>query len=511
MAMQKLAILYDASQAVLSTFDLEEVLRRILSIVRDVFHLEKGAILLLDSKTQELYLKTEFGWEPGSDQIRVPLGLGLTGSAAQLRQPVYAPDVSKDPRYICSLAATRSELAIPLQVRDQVVGVLDCQSERLNFFDQETLQLLTLFSTQASIALENTRLYSLEQRRRSQLEAINTIARQTTAVLEIGKLAEDVCSLTLESFGGDHASLLLFDEDRLVLRANKGSLTPLFIVGDEVPAVEGLLARALGSEKPIVENDVRRTGEYRAGSRETLSAVCLPLVSFGQVLGLLVLESAHPDAFQPEDVNALESVADICAIAIQNARNFEQVRQLAYIDGLTGAFNRRYFEVRMAEEVARSSRHRLTFSVIMIDIDHFKELNDHFGHLRGDDVLRQVSAILSQQLRRSDVVTRYGGEEFAIIAPEINLENAFAVADRLRRVLESWHFPGVTRSVTISAGVAEFPSQGRTRDEIVSAADEALYAAKQGCRNRVIAARVGHQHAKPGHSEPPAVMPKTSA
>jgi len=487
--MHKLAILYDASQAVLSTFDLDEVLSRILGIVRDVFHLHKGAILLLDARTQELYLKTTFGWDVVDETIRVPLGCGLTGTAAKTKKPVYAPDVNQDPRYIRSMDSTRSEVAIPLMVREEVVGVLDCQSEKLDFFDEETRELLRLFSTQASIALANARLYSLEQRRRAQLEAINAIARETTAVLEISALLKQVCALVLESFGGDHASVLLFEDDRLVLRAHQGRLTPLFKVGDEL-LPEGLLARALDSRKAVVEKDVRQVAGHRPGFRETVSAVCLPLVSFGQVLGVLALESASCEAFLPADVNALESVSDICATAIQNARHFDRVRQLAYLDGVTSIFNRRYFELRITEEMARSSRHGLTFSVIMVDIDHFKQLNDEFGHLLGDEVLRQVSAILTQQLRKSDVLSRFGGEEFAIITPETDLDSALAVADKLRRVVGSWHFPGVSRPVTISAGVAEFPAQGGTRDELVKSADEALYAAKQTGRNRVVTAQM---------------------
>jgi len=488
--MHRLAILYDATQAVLSTFDLDEVLSRMLGIVRDVFKLDKAAILLLDVRTQELSVKTQFGWDPGSETIRVPLGSGLTGTAAQIRQLVCVPDVSQDPRYICSMPATRSEVAIPLVVRDEVVGVLDCQSDRLDFFDQETLEMLRLFSTQACIALANARLYSLEQRRRAQLEAINSIAKQTTAVLEIAELLKQVCSLVLESFGGDHASVLLFEDDRLVLRAHQGRLTPLFSIGDELPAGEGLFARALATRKAVVENDVGRAPGHLPGFRETASAACLPLVLFGQALGLLVLESASYEAFLPADISALESVADICAAAIQNARYFERVRQMAYMDGVTGIFNRRYFELRIAEEMARSRRHGLIFSVIMVDIDHFKQLNDDFGHLVGDEVLRQVSSILTQQLRKSDVLSRYGGEEFAIITPETDLDSAQAVSDKLRRVVESWHFPGVERPVTISAGVAEFPAQGGTRDDLVKAADEALYFAKETGRNRVVTAQM---------------------
>src|SRR5580692_7677960 len=151
--MQKISMLYDASQAVLSTFELDEVLQQILTIARDYFHLQNVAILLLEN--DELYVRCQVGWDAGKDQVRLPLGKGITGAAAKQKRPVYAPDVNQDARYIRSAASTRSELAVPLMVRDHVVGVLDCQSENLDFFDSETIDLLTLFSTQASMALQN--------------------------------------------------------------------------------------------------------------------------------------------------------------------------------------------------------------------------------------------------------------------------------------------------------------------------------------------------------------------
>src|SRR5215471_17593411 len=136
--MQKIAILYDASQAVLSTLDLDEVLKQILMIARDYFHLQNVAILLLDKETDELYPRSQIGWDQGHETVRLSRGAGITGAAARLKRPLYVPDVSKDARYICSATRTRSELAVPLMVRDEVVGVLDCQSENLNHFDSET-------------------------------------------------------------------------------------------------------------------------------------------------------------------------------------------------------------------------------------------------------------------------------------------------------------------------------------------------------------------------------------
>lgn len=163
--MQRIAILYDASQAVLSTFDLDEVLRQILIIARDYFHLQNVAILLLDKETDELYPRSQIGWDAGHDAIRLPVGTGITGLAARQKRPIYVPDVRNDPRYVESAKSTRSELAVPLMVRDEVVGVLDCQSENVDHFEKETIDLLTLFSTQASMALQNARLHALERRR----------------------------------------------------------------------------------------------------------------------------------------------------------------------------------------------------------------------------------------------------------------------------------------------------------------------------------------------------------
>jgi diguanylate cyclase (GGDEF)-like protein len=485
--MQKIAILYDASQAVLATFDLDEVLKQILAIVRDYFQIQHGAILLLDEAKQELYFRSYFGYEGSDTSLRLPLGQGITGSAAKLKRPLYVLDVTQDPRYVETLPGTRSELAIPLMVRDQVVGVLDCQSHREDVFDNETVDLLTLFSTQASIALQNAHLHSLERRRTAQLEAINAIARQTTALLQEDELLTKFSTLIVESFDVDEVCILLLENDRLVVRAQHGRLTPCLPEGSYLPAISGLSGRALRLGHTVLENNVAAAADYVPGFVESVSEMCLPLISLGETMGVLALESAEQDAFQHADVPILESVADICATAIQNARNFARVHQMAYIDGLTGAFNRRCFEMRIVEELERGRRFSQGLSLMMVDIDNFKQLNDEFGHLLGDEVLRQVASIFTQQLRKIDVVCRYGGDEFAILF-ETDLEGASVVAEKLRRLIATHPFPGVPRPVSISAGIAEFPTHGQTRDQLVSTADAALYSAKQAGRNRVVCA-----------------------
>src|SRR5258708_2211851 len=264
--MSKIAVLYDAGQAGLSRFDLDEVLQRILAIARDYFHLQNVAILLVDRGRQQVVVRAEIGWDDGQDEIRLDLGKGLTGVAAVKKQPVYAPDVRKDPRYLCSAKSTRSELAVPLMVRDEVVGVLDCQSDRINHFDNDTIDLLTLFSTQASMALQNARLYSLERQRARQLQAINAIAQQSTAVLVL---------------------------------------------------------------------------------EECYSGVSLPLVPWGQVVGVMRLHSSSRGAFGEMALQSVEWVADICPPSIQTPHYVERVKHLFFLGGLTGFFNRRFFELRI--------------------------------------------------------------------------------------------------------------------------------------------------------------------
>ena len=483
--MPKIALLYDAGQAVLSTFDLDEVLKRILGIAKGYFHLPNVAILLLDREAQQLFVRSQVGWDLGRETIRFSLHEGITGASVQKKQPVYAPDVSQDPRYICAAQSTRSELAIPLMVRNEVVGVLDCQSDQLDHFDAETIELLTLFSTQASIAIQNAHLYSLERQRARQLEAINTIAQQSTAVMELDELLVRVCSIIQQAFQVEHVSLMLRDEGDLVMRAHHGTLNPCIPLGGRLAGTKQPWCDIVATNETVIENDLSGLSEPGRLFNETVSRLSIPMISFGQTLGILTLHSSKRGTFRGSELQPLESVADICANSIQNAHYVERVKQLAYIDGLTGIFNRRFFEMRINEEVERARRYSTGVSVIIADIDHFKRLNDEFGHLLGDEVLRQVSSIFHQHVRKMDVVCRYGGEEFAILLTQTSEQQALTVAEKLRKQVQQWQFPGVPRAITISAGVAAFPSHGRSRDEIVRAADQGLYLAKQDGRNLV--------------------------
>jgi diguanylate cyclase (GGDEF)-like protein len=242
--------------------------------------------------------------------------------------------------------------------------------------------------------------------------------------------------------------------------------------------------------RPLWRNDL--TTELRF--RETLprggmrSDVTIPLRARGQVTGALRLACRRRHAYEPEEVEVLSRLADVMAMAIENQRLLQVTRRMAEVDGLTGVCNRRHFQVLLAREIERSLAAGAPLSLVLADIDHFKQVNDRYGHPAGDAALLHVARILSRRPRRSDVVARYGGEEFAVLLPGTTLEAAQALADELRREIEAAPAsigPGTPITVTASFGVAALPDHGTREPELVGAADRALYRAKQGGRNRV--------------------------
>ena len=485
--MEKIAILYQASQGILSTFELDEVLKQILITVRDHFHVPNAAVLLLDSDRNELYVRQHLGRGSESNSLRVPIGSGITGSAAHLKSTLNIGDVDSDPRYICGTATTRSELAVPLLVRGEAVGVLDIQSTELNAFDEATVAMLTMFSNQASIAIENARLYSLVEKRATQLEAINAIARQATAVLVLEELLPKLCELVHDHFDAAHVAVFLKDKSGLQLRSHMGKLSP-YQEEHDLRSAKGLAAIAFRTGAPVREHDLANNRDLEPAFKGAQSELCLPLIFYGEKLGVLALEGERPQDFSKYELDALTAVADIFAVAIKNCQHFEAARQLAYRDGLTGVFNRRFFEERIFEEIERCKRYNTELAVLMIDIDQFKAVNDNFGHMLGDEVLKEVAQIFIQQLRKTDVVCRYGGEEFVILLPQLSADRVLEVAEKLRRLVHACPFPGVAIPVSISIGIAHLPENGDSRDELIAAADSALYAAKQSGRNTVLLA-----------------------
>lgn len=212
----------------------------------------------------------------------------------------------------------------------------------------------------------------------------------------------------------------------------------------------------------------------------------VPVLSDGQVMAVLRLVRSIP--FEPDDRQFLEVIAAQVALALGRIKFIATLQTLSVTDALTGIANRRHWDGRLAEEIARAQRYRYPVAVLMVDIDHFKRVNDTHGHQVGDEVLRQVAERLRSTLRRTDFLARYGGEEFGIIAPQTALEAAKVLAERLRRAIAREPIQvnnELSIPLTISVGVAVFPDHAQNESDLVAAADAALYRAKQDGRNCV--------------------------
>ena len=213
---------------------------------------------------------------------------------------------------------------------------------------------------------------------------------------------------------------------------------------------------------------------------ELRARMAVPLVMYGETTGALVAESSDDEAFGPNQLRLFDAIGGQAAAAVENARLYA----LANVDGLTGLYVRRYFDLRVPEEIERARRFGTSFALVMLDLDDFKRLNDTHGHLVGDRALREVAALAQRQLRGVDLAARYGGEELAFLLPRTSLADAHAVAERIRAAISKYDFGGV--SITASLGVAGWTEAGVTDPErLVERADAALYRAKAAGKNRV--------------------------
>jgi diguanylate cyclase (GGDEF)-like protein len=218
------------------------------------------------------------------------------------------------------------------------------------------------------------------------------------------------------------------------------------------------------------------------------SHLTLPLAVEGEIIGCISLNSDQPNAFDAQDLQFLSVIGYQMAATLKHFQRFSSIKNIALYDTLTGLYNRRYFEERLGVETQKSFYSGTPLSLVMVDIDHFKKVNDTFGHTGGDQVLCKTSSLLKNSIRKKDTVARYGGEEFILILPEAGLEESFIIAERIRRLVENTSFEiGQAQvNLTISMGISNFPShRAKSKEELVRMVDQALYDAKRGGRNKV--------------------------
>ena len=469
-SVREIAVLQEATEMILSSVDIDTVLHQILLIVRNYFGISNCAVFLKDASGTMLYCRAQNGYdESNTRDQRLKIGeQGVTGWVAHTRMPLYVPDVTKEPRYLAANPAVKSELALPLIIRDEVVGVLDIESDKLDYFTDDMIGLLALFAGQAAVALENARLYSTERRRMRQIELINLIARSATAANEIDQFLGTLAELIFDTFEGTDIYILLREPDgTLRLRARAGIQEhPVPNFSDSQRA--GIIALALNARTNVLVNDVIT----KSGHKAMAGAGCelgVPLVSFGETLGIIVVTHPKANFFSNDDRSIAQAAADVCATAIKNVQLAEELRRVTSTDSLTGVFNQRYFHSIVAQEITRARRYNKRFALLMLDLRDFRQINTLLGFDRGDDILRQVAHVLRGQLRGIDTLCRYAGDRFALLLPETDEERCATVQKKIEEALgqQSIELDGRQRQLSASFATVHYPHDAHTELELV--------------------------------------------
>lgn len=492
-----LTALYECAREIGLRDNLDDLLDEVLARAQQLIGFEHCALMLYDPESEDLTVVRVRGYGARADEIRglsLRCGEGLSGWAVQKRTAVRVGDVAADQRYLTGLAEARSNLAVPLMVENEVVGVLNAESERPDAFSLEHERLLTVLGAQAALAIAAQKAQDRLTQRMDQLDALYRISQLASEEEDLGATLQAMVDITQEIIPGGQCAILLLDERSGSLRVEAAQGYPTGVVGLEIPLGAGVTGRCARTGEIVRVDDLHGDVDYIPGVPGARSEIAVPLLVEGRVIGVLNAESVEPRAFSHTHRQTLSVVARQAAIVIRAAQLREETRRLAVTDALTGLYNRRHFSHHLDLAVARARRHGETLALLMLDLDHFKSINDRFGHHIGDRALQLAAGALSGSVRESDVAARVGGEEFAILAVHADAEAALAAAERLRAAIEGLAVPtsgGRTVCTTASVGIAVFPEHGTDAQALFEGADRALYEAKRLGRNRVVVAEPG--------------------
>jgi diguanylate cyclase (GGDEF)-like protein len=386
----------------------------------------------------------------------------------------------------------------PIRAGDRVLAVLGVIDTPLA--PEQTAALAALCG-QGALALSNVLLREQLARRTREIERSNRVRDRLAPLLDWEEVIDAVLEEALLQAGAREASLMLLDRgERLLKVARARGAHSAIVRAVSVAAGEGIAGRVAAEGRPLLVEEIERDERLRRPRRpryRTGSFLVVPLRVRRRVIGVINLADKETDApFSAEDLEAVLTVTAHASWALQRSALHGRVRALreqAVTDPLTGLFNRRYLELRLREEAGRSRRHGSPFTLTMIDLDDFKPFNDREGHPAGDALLVAIAQVIRGAARDTDLVARYGGDEFAVVSPETSAAEALPFVERIREAVAAHRFglPGLPPAggVSLSAGIACFPDDADEPEAMVRAADAALYRAKAAGRNRV--ARAG--------------------
>ena len=510
---EELSALHKISIAATEAHNEDELIERVMSVISERLFPDNFGILLVDEKRNELYLHSSYWLGERVKPVRLPVDQGIAGSVVKSGKPRCENDVSQAPDYIIIDERTRSELCAPLKVGEHVIGVINAESSHLNAFTREDENLMSTMAAQIAIAIQRLRTADTEHHQKAQLIRANALVRilaRVGAQIAVAQTPDGVmkalgdeltkiglvCLVALHRDPNNMEIAYTSMSPRLIRyieRLAKHPLTEFKVPYERLIAYSGhdpkpeMLKDPLAITSSILVDFPVKVA-YRilrpAGASEVMPLCHLPLVAEGKLNGIMWLWG---EGLSENDLPTLSIFASQVAIAIQNARLIEEVHRLAITDEGTGIFNRRYFFQLAELEFSRAVRYKHPLSAIIVDIDGFKAFNDHYGHIIGDLVLRQVAQTLKNNLREGDVLGRYGGEEFSILLPYTDRKSARKVGERLCAQVAA---AGVKTdngvlAVKVSVGAAELKPKTRHLLALVEAADIAMYAAKAKGGNRV--------------------------
>jgi diguanylate cyclase (GGDEF)-like protein len=483
-------LLTQIGQAISSRLDQDEILRTVYKELSQIFDTADFYVAFLEGEDIRFELEVEDGQVKAKRSRKVDNGLTeyiiRTGLPLLIRADLEKARERLGTTYVPS-RHSKCFCGAPILQGGKPAGVMAVMSvDREYVYEQRDLEVMTTVAGQVSVAVENARLFAEEQRRARQFAFLNSISKTAISSEDAEQMLLEIVGHIQKNFRFDHIGIGIFDYIRkdIEIKAEAGSTAKA--LGMRIPLGVGILGRAARSGESAL---VQTTGEANIQGvlPDSRAVLCIPITYGETLLGVLNVESRNEDAFSPEDVLIMNTLADLLATALHNSFVFQKLQQQSITDGLTGIKTRRFFWEALSSEWKRASRSGRPFSVVLVDLDKFKEVNDTLGHLEGDLVLARVGRLLEQKCRQSNVVARYGGDEFIILMPETGVEQAQVLAERLRLWLST--DPMLQEHlITGSFGVASFPVHGFTAEEIIRVADAGMYVSKRAGGDRVSSA-----------------------
>jgi diguanylate cyclase (GGDEF)-like protein len=510
----ELAIIQAVADAAAAERDENHLIEKITRLIGDKLSSDNFGVLLADEKTGQLTLHASYQLGGHEMPIQVPPDKANAGLVARSGRPRRFNDATAGHNNISLHPQTRSGLCVPLRVEKSLLGVVNLESTRPNAFNDEDEELLTIIASQLASAIQRLRMQENEERQQVLLTRSN---RMIKGLAEIGARAAAASDLDgiVQNLGnelgklGQSCLIALAEEDGTGFRLRYTSLpTPVVL------RVEALLGMQMGgfpisleqlnpldqpktraslieNIAPLAKNILPLPNNTRfeplldaIGATSGVSICHIPMLVEGRTIGILWVWG---EGLHETDLPTMEVFGSQVAAAIHTAKLLDVVQQLAITDELTRLYNRRHFFELANQEFNRSQRYEKELAAMIIDIDHFKQFNDQYGHLVGDQVLRAVSQMLRDNLREVDILGRYGGEEFSVLLPSTNMAAAVLAAKRLHKHVAEVPVPtdAGPLSVKFSIGVSAMTGKEDSLQELINRADKAMYVAKNSGRNKL--------------------------